>query len=284
MSAELSLKKVDQAKGSQGKLTTVVVRTNNDIRVIRETLDAIFAQQVDRPVENLLVDEGSSDGTLEIAKEYPFDERIELKEFRCGSYTLNRAYERARGDVIINCVGHAVPSGRDSFQILLDAMASPTVGAAYGRQVPHARGNPFRNVDFLIGYDGQRRERNILSLAFSILRRQLWEETPFNEDFGEAEDKAWARQIRQKGFKIIYEPATSVRHCDTLNWGWYGMKHWREAKDGKRLGISKRLHYLSVPGQVLYDWRYLSDKRFILVSPFFRTWSSLAYFAGWYLP
>lgn len=263
--------------------STVVVRTNNDMRVIREALDAIFSQKVDLPVEYLLVDEASHDGTLEVARTYPFDVVIPLKAFRCGSHTLNQAYAKARGDLIINVLGHTVLNGVDNFQILLDTMRWQEVGAAYGRQLPHERGNPFRNVDFLMGYDGQRRERNVLSLAFSILRRQLWEEDPFDEAFGEAEDKHWARGIIQKGFKILYEPDASVAHCDTLNWGWYGMKHWREARDGRRLGISKRRHHLSIPAKVVYDWRYLSDRRFLLASPFFRTWQAMAYLAGWYL-
>ena len=48
--------------------------------------------------------------------------------------------------------------------------------------------------------------------ANSIIRRDLWEEIPFNENITNIEDRIWAQRMLHKGYKIIYEPEASVYH------------------------------------------------------------------------
>jgi rhamnosyltransferase len=56
----------------------------------------------------------------------------------------------------------------------------------------------------------------------SCIRRNVWEEHPFPESsFGE--DVAWASQVIQRGYRIIYEPSSMVIHSHN-NSVWYEFK------------------------------------------------------------
>jgi CMP-N-acetylneuraminic acid synthetase len=45
-----------------------------------------------------------------------------------------------------------------------------------------------------------------------MIRRDIWQETPFNETVTNIEDRVWAKEVLEKGSKIIYEPEASVYH------------------------------------------------------------------------
>jgi hypothetical protein len=51
-----------------------------------------------------------------------------------------------------------------------------------------------------------------MSNANSALRRSLWLDLPFDERLPAAEDKAWAREMMERGWTVVYEPAAVTRH------------------------------------------------------------------------
>jgi glycosyltransferase involved in cell wall biosynthesis len=85
------------------------VPTRNAAATLREQLDALAAQEWTRPFEIIVVDNGSTDGTSEIVREYAArDDRFRLIEARDGtgvSYTRNRGIEGARAPMIAMCDG-----------------------------------------------------------------------------------------------------------------------------------------------------------------------------------
>jgi hypothetical protein len=52
-----------------------------------------------------------------------------------------------------------------------------------------------------------------LSNANSAVRRDIWEQHPFDETMPAAEDKAWARDAMDRGLCIVHEPAAAVWHA-----------------------------------------------------------------------
>jgi hypothetical protein len=52
--------------------------------------------------------------------------------------------------------------------------------------------------------------RPLFSNANGAFCRALWEEFPFDEQVGGAEDVAWARTMQQHGYLIAYQPTASV--------------------------------------------------------------------------
>ena len=82
---------------------TVVIPNYNGLRFLEECLQALYAQTPDTPeYEVLLVDNGSSDGSVEfVRKNYP-EVRIEALSGNTGfSYAVNVGIERAATDYVI---------------------------------------------------------------------------------------------------------------------------------------------------------------------------------------
>ena len=48
--------------------------------------------------------------------------------------------------------------------------------------------------------------------ANSIIRRKLWEEFPFDSSITNIEDRIWAQEMLNRGYKLLYEPDASVYH------------------------------------------------------------------------
>src|SRR5438045_4218062 len=93
-------------------------------------------QRVDRAVEILIVDSGSTDGTAEFLRQQPI-RLIEIpnSQFNHG-LTRNLGIREALGDIVILTVQDARPADDLWMQRLVDAFADERVAGAYGRQMP----------------------------------------------------------------------------------------------------------------------------------------------------
>ncbi len=79
---------------------TVIVPCYNAARYLRQALDSIAAQTV-RPLECLVVDDGSTDRSAEIAGEYGPPFRLFRQANAGRAAAANYAIARARGDVVM---------------------------------------------------------------------------------------------------------------------------------------------------------------------------------------
>lgn len=83
---------------SSNPLVSVVIPAFNSERFLGETLLSVFAQTYG-PVETIVVDDGSSDGTAQIARSWP--EVILLEQENSGPSTArNRGFAASRGELI----------------------------------------------------------------------------------------------------------------------------------------------------------------------------------------
>jgi len=86
---------------------SIITATFNAAATLRHSLDSVATQQAGTgtcgaspQVEHLLIDGGSTDGTLEIARQYPHISRI-ISEPDCGIYdAMNKGLRLATGEVI----------------------------------------------------------------------------------------------------------------------------------------------------------------------------------------
>lgn len=81
----------------RGRRVSVVVLTKNSIATIQSCLDSLLNQTI-KPREIILIDGGSTDGTLELVKEYPVV-LIEENTHSIG-HARNLGVQTARGDLI----------------------------------------------------------------------------------------------------------------------------------------------------------------------------------------
>ena len=89
---------------------TVAIPVLNGARYLDEVLAAVRAQRVDRDVEILIVDSGSTDGSLEITRRHgAVVHEIDKSEFSHGG-TRNSMMGAARGDHVAFLTQDATPA------------------------------------------------------------------------------------------------------------------------------------------------------------------------------
>jgi rhamnosyltransferase len=192
---------------------SVIIRTKNEGTYLERVLQAVHDQDYADSVEIVLVDSGSTDDTLEIARRFA----VRLIEIRPEEFTYGRALnigaKAAHGELLVNLSGHAIPVERDYFQHLLAPFEDPAVWATFGRDVPLPGGCPSRGRDLETWFPNAWADRSrFFSNANACLRKQAWEALPFDEDLSIAEDAKWAQQVLAAGCRIVYVPTASAYH------------------------------------------------------------------------
>jgi len=250
---------------------SISILTKNEARNIGECLDAVFSQKGVGSFEVTLVDSGSTDATLEIARGYPIRiEQIPAEAFH-HARTRNYAASLGKGPILINLSGDAIPASDSWLRNMLVNFSDPGVGAVYGRQLPKP-GSTMERCDTFDTVYGDKRivkdpaHRNGLGYRFyhfsdvnSALRRSVWEAAPYPEDLKMFEDLAIAKRILDAGWKIVYEPEAPVFHSH----------HYSATQLFKRyfdIGYTlKELEIWDAPGtrsSMLQDFRKLLGKQF----------------------
>ena len=118
-------------------LVTIVVPAYNEAHQIRETIEALLAQDYPSDRRQLLIlSDASSDGTDDIVREYA-TRGVELLRMpaRSGKTAAeNASLARIRGEIVIN-TDASVRLHPHAVRLLVEAMADPTVGVASTRDV-----------------------------------------------------------------------------------------------------------------------------------------------------
>ena len=95
-------------------MISVLMRSHNDIAFIRQTLEALFSQEVDEVVEIISCDDHSTDGTAEYLQSIPGLRRIDPPDGRyIPGKTLNHMVRMAQGEYIVFNNADAVPQHRE---------------------------------------------------------------------------------------------------------------------------------------------------------------------------
>jgi rhamnosyltransferase len=196
---------------------SVVIRAKNEARFIGDTLAAIFAPAALAPRQVLVIDSGSTDGTLEIVRSYPTTIiQIRPEQFTYG-YALNLGVANLDAEIIATLSAHSLPAGPDWLRMLIQPFSQPRVAGVYGRQLPRANATLLELIGMrLTGVlsDTPRLldRQPLFSNANGAFRRSLWLEHAFDEDVGGAEDIAWVRTMQERGYLIAYQPTAPVYH------------------------------------------------------------------------
>jgi rhamnosyltransferase len=192
---------------------SVIIRTKNEAKWLDRTLRGVLRQDP-QPLEVIVIDSGSIDETVAIARRHPVVVlTIDPAEWGY-SRAINRAAEVASGDVLVMLSAHCPPVTRHWLSELLAPFADPDVAGTWGPNLRPGRpvpvpGPPMRQEP---GSYGPHNRTWGLSNANAAVRRALWKEFPFDERLPAAEDKGWGMEAMSRGYALVHVPAAAVWH------------------------------------------------------------------------
>ncbi|MBL8014197.1 MAG: glycosyltransferase family 2 protein, partial [Candidatus Omnitrophica bacterium] len=112
------------------KLISIVIRTKNEERWITPCLQAVFSQD-HKDVEVIVVDNHSTDKTVEKAKRFPV-KVVQVDDYLPGK-ALNVGFNAASGEYIVCLSAHCVPVNAQWLTHLLVNFEDKHVAGVYGR-------------------------------------------------------------------------------------------------------------------------------------------------------
>lgn len=217
---------------------SIIIRTFNEERHLPDLLRAIKSQSF-RDYEIIIVDSGSSDKTLEIAREFTDTIlQIENRDFTFG-YSLNLGCKQARGRYFVFVSAHILPVDDNWLQNLVAPFKNEKIAMVYGRQIGHKETKFSERRDFKRLFGKTARYPNN---ANSAIRSDLWQKYPFDEYLFGLEDIEWARHVAQAGFLAHYESKAAVYHIHHEKWPQVFNRYRREAIAAARIGLAKPLY------------------------------------------
>ena len=214
-------------------LVSLVIRTLNEARYLGELLEAVRQQETGPfDVEVVVIDSGSTDGTLEIAEKFGCTiTHITREQFSFGR-SLNMGCEVARGDILVLISGHCVPSDRNWLRELCQPIAEGHVAYSYGKQIggPESHFSECRIFakyfpdESKIPQDGY-----FCNNANSAISRVAWQRYRFDEVVTGLEDMELAQRLHRDGGRIGYVASACVYHYHTESWKQVKRRFEREA-------------------------------------------------------
>ena len=213
-------------------LASIVIRTLNEAEHLGDLLAMIKRQKTDFDVETVLIDSGSTDGTVEIAEEYGCRiTTITKEEFSFGR-SLNRGCDFSDGDILVLISGHCIPVDEQWLQNMCQPLIDGVASYSYGRQIGDDNSNYSERRIFAKYYPAESaipQKEFFCNNANSAVLRSVWQEYQFDEDLTGLEDMELSKRIWNKGHKIAYVAEAPVFHHHTENWAQVRRRFEREA-------------------------------------------------------
>jgi len=288
---------------------SIIIPTKNAGVQFKGVLQALLEQKTPWEYEILVVDSGSSDGTVQ----YVLDQKrvrlhqIPAKEFGHGA-TRNLGISLTSGEFAVMITHDALPAGNTwLLELVTAADQDENIAGSFGRHIAYEHDGPFLKRDLHQHFNGflewpdvvymKDKERYKFDLGYqqflhffsdnnACLRRSVWEKIPYPEvDF--AED-----QIIEAGYAKAYTDKAVVYHSHTFDFIELCQRSFDEARALQRLfGYELCPTVIQMLGQSLRttvnDIRYLKEKGmmlgnlvWILRAPFRNTAKQVGYYLG----
>lgn len=221
-----------------GVKASVIIPTKNAGPLFRQVLDAASEQETPWPYEIIVVDSGSSDGTVAYARE----KKVRVLEIAPESFghgrTRNYAVGQSIGEFALVITHDALPASRTWLAGMVAAVEqAPDIAGAFGRHLAYPDCDPYTARDLALHFencraigavrriedrkrfnsdDGYRQGLHFFSDNNACLRRSVWERHPY-PDVEFAEDQIWARTVLEAGYAIAYADDAAVFHSHSYS-------------------------------------------------------------------
>jgi rhamnosyltransferase len=206
---------------------TVAIPVLNGGPLLGDVLAAVAAQDVAQPVELLVIDSGSTDGSVGLARRYGAHVvEISSEEFSHGG-TRNRLMELAHGDHVAFLTQDSVPVDTGWLAALLRGFGlANDVALVFGPHLARPGASPMvlRELqELFVRFGDEHVHRGppsggpelFFSSANGAVARAAWERVRFRAvDY--AEDHWLARDMLAAGYAKAYVPEAAVYHSHDL--------------------------------------------------------------------
>jgi glycosyltransferase involved in cell wall biosynthesis len=231
------------------KKCSIIIRAFNEEKHIRKLIKGIKNQKCDSEIEIILVDSGSTDKTVEYAREEGVViVKIKPEEFSFG-YALNIGCEKASGDFLIFASAHVFPIYDDWIQKLIIPFENENVALVYGRQVGD-RNSKFSERRLMHKWFPTVSNYNQLhpfcNNANTAIRNKLWFSNKYDESLTGLEDLAWADRILSQGYHLVYEAESIIVHVHEETPKKIYNRYFREAIAYKRIKPYARFTFIDM--------------------------------------
>lgn len=261
---------------------SVIIPTWNASQDLYHLLSALKNQSLSNLTEIIIIDSGSTDHSVETAKQFGANViQIEPGEFNHGR-TRNLGASISQGDFLFFFTQDAKPLHDDFCERMVTSLLTENAAGGFARQIarPHASPLVQRDLSHWIAGAEQRRVVRFdsmsdfcrltpidryLSCVFdnvaSVIRRDAWQRIPIPEaPYGE--DVEWGMRAISNGYAIVYEPGARVEHSHdrppSYTYKRTLIDHYRlQELFGVRTVPSRTAALKGWAGKTLRDWAWL---------------------------
>ena len=211
---------------------SIIIRSFNEERHIGRLLDGIAKQVTSFAYEVIVVDSGSTDATVYIAKKLGAQiVAITPESFSFGR-ALNIGCDAAKGEILLFASAHVYPVYTDWLENIVKPFENSQTALVYGRQT----GNELTRFSELRVFSkwfpaksNYQQETPFCNNANCAIRKELWKQQVFDESLTGLEDLDWAKRIMNKGFSIAYEAEAIIVHVHEETFQKIKTRYQREA-------------------------------------------------------
>ncbi|MEV6884951.1 glycosyltransferase [Streptomyces sp. NPDC051135] len=191
---------------------SVIVPAYNEKECIEATLRSLAGST--HPIEIIVVDDGSTDGTAEIAESLGLPGVRVVRQANAGKpAALSNGVRQARCDIIVMMDGDTVFEP-DTVRNLVQPFADPAVGAVAGNaKVGNRRTliGAWQHIEYVMGFNLDRRMYDLLRCmptipgAIGAFRREAVLQAGGMSDDTLAEDTDITIALHRAGWRVVYE-------------------------------------------------------------------------------
>jgi glycosyltransferase involved in cell wall biosynthesis len=189
-------------------------------------------EQTKKDVEIIVVDSGSRDATVRIAKQFPTKlVHIKPEDFSFG-YAINVGCQAATGDILLFASAHVYPVFNDWLELMCQPFENEEVAVVYGKQRGDHRNKYSEHQVFAKWFpdvSNPNQKHPFCNNANCAVRKSLWEEQPYDESLTGLEDLDWAKKIQEKGYRVVYQADATIIHVHEETWKNVYNRYRREA-------------------------------------------------------
>lgn len=219
-------------------IASVIITAKNEKQNLKQSLPVLMKQKMAENYEVILIDSGSTDGSIKFIKKIHIKLiRIKPEEFNY-SYAFNKCAAQAKGKYLIKLSGDVIPIGNQWLNEMIKPFSDPTVGGTFGLYTTTGR----RGYDYPHWWPKERFPTKLTTYSqtphpltgikiFGVeltlkntdkvhefaggccaIRRGMWKKRPLNENLTAGEDAEYAWFLHLIGYDIVFNPKAKTIH------------------------------------------------------------------------